>query len=336
MRTARKTSLIRTSVAAAAALALGVGLLPQSGYATPEPTLEEVERKVERLYHEAEAAQERVHAIRDELKDTRKELRSLRADVSAQERVLETTQERVGDMVAMQAQQNPVGITAQLLASGDPDEFLAGVAAMQSYSSTQASALAGYRAAAAELDLRKQQVRDQVDAIAGAKEQAAEELKTVEEKAAKAEDLLAEIEAEIAAQNEVSRDDSTQRPPTTDQATSEQAQIAVDHALAQLGDPYVYGAAGPDAYDCSGLTMSAWAAAGVSLPRSSSSQAAVGTSISLSDARPGDLLFYYSPVSHVGMYIGNGQIVHAPNSGGVVEVVPASGYMPLTDVRRVG
>src|SRR5918992_5231863 len=114
-------------------------VLPQSGYATPEPTIEEVQRRVDRLFHEAEAAQERVNTIRVELKDARKELKGLRADVAAQERTMEATQERVGEMVAMQAQQNPVGMTTQLLASGDPDKFLDGLAAMQSYNVTQSS-----------------------------------------------------------------------------------------------------------------------------------------------------------------------------------------------------
>ncbi|HYJ69991.1 MAG TPA: NlpC/P60 family protein [Nocardioidaceae bacterium] len=331
MRTARKTSVIRTTVAIGATLITGMVVLPQSGYASPDPSIQEVQRRADRLFHEAEQAQERLNTIRVELKDTRRGLKGLRSDVADQQRTLDATADRVSSMVAVQAQQSPMNLTTQLLASGNPDEFLAGLAAMESYNSTQASLLDGYQAAAAELDLRKQQLREQVDAIAEAKDQAAKEYDTVKEKSDAAQDLLDELEAE---QLDTSRGDT--RPPTGVEATSEQAQIAVDYALAQLGDPYVYGAAGPDSYDCSGLTMAAWGAAGVSLPHSSSVQATMGTSIPLSSAVPGDLLFYYSPVSHVGMYIGNGQIVHAPNSGSTVEIVPASGYMPLTDVRHIG
>jgi cell wall-associated NlpC family hydrolase len=105
------------------------------------------------------------------------------------------------------------------------------------------------------------------------------------------------------------------------------AQVAVDTALAQLGDPYVWGGAGPNAFDCSGLTQYAYGAAGVYLPHSSRMQAGIGTPVAYSDLQPGDLVFFYSPVSHVGMYIGNGQIVHAPTSGSVVQVVPLA-YMP--------
>ena len=90
--------------------------------------------------------------------------------------------------------------------------------------------------------------------------------------------------------------------------------------MAQVGDAYVYGAMGENAFDCSGLTMRAWAQAGVSLPHSSSAQFGSGPRIAASDLQPGDLVFYYSPISHVGMYIGNGMIVHAANPGTGVAV----------------
>jgi cell wall-associated NlpC family hydrolase len=332
VHTARKTSVIRSTVAIGAALATGMVVLPSSGYASPDPSIQEVQRRADRLFHEAEQAQERLNTIKVQLKDARHELKGLRSDVADQQHTLRAVADRVSSMVAIQAQQSPMDLTTQLLSSGNPDRFLAGLAAMESYNSTQASLLDGYQAAAAELELRKDQLRDQVDAIAKAKDQVAKEYKTVKDKSDAAHDLLDELKAE---QLEASRDDPV-RPPTGVTATSEQAQIAVDYALDQLGDPYVYGADGPDSYDCSGLTMAAWGAAGVYLPHSSSVQATMGTSIPLSEAQPGDLLFYYSPVSHVGMYIGNGQIVHAPNSGSTVEIAPATDYMPLTDVRHIG
>ena len=97
--------------------------------------------------------------------------------------------------------------------------------------------------------------------------------------------------------------------------------------MAQLGDPYVWAAAGPDAFDCSGLMQYAYAAAGISLPHSSSMQSTMGVPVSRSELQPGDLIFFYSPVSHVGMYIGNGQMVHASTSGSPVKIAPVD-YMP--------
>jgi cell wall-associated NlpC family hydrolase len=113
------------------------------------------------------------------------------------------------------------------------------------------------------------------------------------------------------------------------------AQKAVDTALAQQGDPYRWGATGPGAFDCSGLTTFAYKAAGIDLPRVSRAQSAHGTPVAKSDLRPGDLVFFYSPVSHVGMYIGNGQIVHAPSWGSTVKVVALDSMPSYSGARRV-
>ena len=113
------------------------------------------------------------------------------------------------------------------------------------------------------------------------------------------------------------------------------AQKAVDTALAQRGDMYGYGSTGPDRFDCSGLTTFAYRAAGVTLPRTSKAQAAFGTPVSKADLRPGDLVFFYSPVSHVGMYIGNGQMVHASTAGKPVAVVQLDSMPSFSGARRV-
>jgi cell wall-associated NlpC family hydrolase len=118
-------------------------------------------------------------------------------------------------------------------------------------------------------------------------------------------------------------------------ASSAAAQTAVDTALAQVGDPYVWAAAGPDAFDCSGLTQYAYAAAGVRLPHSSSAQAGMGQPVSRDALQPGDLLFFYSPVSHVGMYIGNGQMVHASTSGQPVKVASIDSMGNYNSARRL-
>ena len=118
-------------------------------------------------------------------------------------------------------------------------------------------------------------------------------------------------------------------------AASGNAGAAVGYAMAQVGDAYVYGAAGPSAFDCSGLTMMAWAAAGVSLPHSSTAQYSSGPQVSEGDLQPGDLVFYYSPISHVGMYIGNGMIVHAANPGSGVTTAPLHS-MPYVGAVRPG
>ncbi|MFP4312620.1 MAG: C40 family peptidase, partial [Nitriliruptoraceae bacterium] len=114
-------------------------------------------------------------------------------------------------------------------------------------------------------------------------------------------------------------------PPAAAPATRRSADVAVATALAQVGKPYRWGATGPGSYDCSGLTSSAWRAAGVSIPRTSRGQFAGLTRVSRAQLQPGDLLFEYSPVSHVAMYIGNNSIVEASRPGVPVRVTSMSG-----------
>jgi len=123
---------------------------------------------------------------------------------------------------------------------------------------------------------------------------------------------------------------------TLSAAASGAAGKAVQVALAQQGDPYVYGAAGPDTFDCSGLTSFAWAAAGVSLPHNAAAQQAMGTPVPSDQLAPGDLVFFGSPAYHVGMYIGNGLFVHAPTSGDVVKVSPLANKYGYSGAARVG
>jgi cell wall-associated NlpC family hydrolase len=118
-------------------------------------------------------------------------------------------------------------------------------------------------------------------------------------------------------------------------ASTAASQIAVNTAMAQLGDPYVWAGAGPDAFDCSGLTQFAWRAAGVQLPHSAAAQAGMGTPVDRANLAPGDLVFFYG-TGHVGIYIGNNQVVHAPTSGDVVKVTNVDAFYGYSSARRIG
>jgi cell wall-associated NlpC family hydrolase len=119
-------------------------------------------------------------------------------------------------------------------------------------------------------------------------------------------------------------------------ASTQAAQVAVNTALAQVGKPYAWGGAGPNSFDCSGLTYFSYKAAGITIPRRSIDQSKFGTPVSSANLKPGDLLFYYSPVSHVTMYIGNGQMVHASTAGQPVKVVSVSSMSKwFSGARRV-
>jgi cell wall-associated NlpC family hydrolase len=123
--------------------------------------------------------------------------------------------------------------------------------------------------------------------------------------------------------------------PVVNVPASGRAAVAVATAKAQVGKPYVWAAAGPSAFDCSGLTMYSWSAAGVALPHSSSMQIGVGNRVSRSQLQPGDLVFFYSPIHHVGLYVGNGMMIHAPTSNDVVKYASIDN-MPFSGASRPG
>ena len=359
------------SIAVGAVLAAAVSLTPTAATADPRPSIEDVQTRVDRLYHDAETASERYNTGREQLSVAQRELRTLRADLAGQERLVATMRARLGAMVAAQAQNSPLSTATELLASEDATTFLAGVAAVQSFNEQQAVQVGSYEEEVDELAEQREAMTAQVGRVADDVQQLRETKAELDAKAARAENLLANLKAErrervearmaaVAAEEaaaaeaaaeeaaaaEAQADAEAEPEPAAPAAapdvapdasvqTSGSGSSAVDFALAQVGDAYVYGAAGPSAWDCSGLTMAAWAAAGVSLPHSAAMQPGMGTAVSVSDLQPGDLVFYYSPVSHVGMYIGNGQLVHAPNPSTSVEVVSVTS-MPITTARRFG
>lgn len=285
--------------------------------ATPaqaEPDIKDVKARVDRLYHEAEAAQERLHDARLDLADLRRDLDGLKADQARQDERLDAVREQVSDAVVRQLEGEGISTVGQIVVSEDPGAFLDSLSTMSSFNDLQASLLSDYDTELEALEIRREATDARSKEIAQLTEQLSAEKDTVDDKLAEAKDLLSDLEAEERERVLASRG-STRAPASVPASVpaSGRAAAAVQYAMAQVGDAYVYGAMGENAFDCSGLTMRAWAQAGVSLPHSSSAQFASGPRIAASDLQPGDLVFYYSPISHVGMYIGNGMIVHAAN-----------------------
>ncbi len=323
-------------------LAAVVGLVPGSAQADPE--ISDVQAQVDRLYHEAEIAQERYHDAKLELEELQGDLDSLQADQHRQDERLEAAREQVRDSVIRQYQGESLSAVGQVFVSDDPSAFLDRLATMTSYTELQSQLLASYAREAKALDLRSRATERRLAEIAAVEDRLAEEKAVVEDNLAEAKQLLGRLEAEERARLEEAQREEAQREETVSRAAppapesvpvSGRAGAAVQFALAQVGDAYVYGAAGPDAYDCSGLTMAAWAAAGVGLPHSSSAQYGSGARVAASALQPGDLVFYYSPISHVGIYIGNGQIVHAANPSTDVQVAGLHS-MPFSGAVRPG
>ena len=213
----------------------------------------------------------------------------------------------------------PLGPSVNLLSSGDPDQFLAGLGAVQALNSTRADALEKFGETSKELKNRRAQLQDRKAELAAAQKDADAKRDKIREKYAEAKAELARL---TAAQQAKFNSSDTNMPEVD---ASGRAKVAIDFALAQLGDPYVYGGTGPNGWDCSGLMMKAWAAAGVSIPRVVGPQMAATTRVPMNALQPGDLVAY-SSMSHIGMYLGGGKVVHAPRPGKSVEITSLSGF----------
>ncbi len=337
---------------ALASLLIAVGFLGLHA-ATPaaaEPNIDTVKQRVDRLYAQAEKASERYNAAKEQLKASQVRLKALNADLSRQRRVVDDMRGEVATMVVEQYQGEGLSTASQVVFSGDAQSFLDNLNAISSYNSQRGQVVREYGVQLKQLKLRKVAANDQVAALTKTREVLKDEKAKIDDRAAEAKALLGKLKEkqrlELLRRQRAAAAAAAQAAPAVPAATAAPATgvpavssgrggAAVRYAMAQVGDAYVWGATGPSAYDCSGLTMMAWAQAGVGLPHSSSAQQSSGRRVAESDLQPGDLVFYYSPVHHVGMYIGNGMIVHAANPSAGVQVAGLHS-MPYMGATRPG
>jgi peptidoglycan DL-endopeptidase CwlO len=330
----------------AGALTVPAGLVAVTAPAAaePKPTLEQVRRQVDVLNRQAEHAGEAYNNSKVELQQTTRRLEAVRHRYQRQQQAVEEMRTVVGRIAATAYKNGSMDSSVALVLSEDPTEFLRQAADLTQLGRRQSAMLRDMASARLLLAQDRKAVRAERGRAAALKKDLAEQKASVERKLASARRLVANLEAEQRAQlaaerrraaiqavgeRRVSRslvrggDDSggaAGSVPTYDGPASGRAAEAVQTAYAQLGDPYVWGGTGPNAFDCSGLTMYSWGAAGVSLPHSSSAQYSAVRHVSLSDLQPGDLVFYYSPISHVAIYIGGGQVIDAPYPGKSVHI----------------
>ncbi|MGL5811420.1 MAG: NlpC/P60 family protein [Nocardioides sp.] len=318
-------------------IVIAAALILPAGPTTAKPDIADVKKRVDALYHEAEAAQERYHDAKLEYDALKRDLGALRADQRRQDARVEAARGELGRSIARQYVGESIGAVGQVIVSDDPSAFLGRLSTMSAYNDIQTSLYDDYKTELKALNLRRQATDQRVAQATKVESRLAKEQKAVDAKLAEAKSVLSDLEAEERAKL-VSRSSSRgtdDAAPLPDVPASGRGGVALRFALAQVGDAYVFGAAGPGAWDCSGLTMVAWAQAGVGLPHSSSAQFGSGPRISSSDLQPGDLVFFYSPISHVGLYAGGGQVVHAARPGEGVKVSPMS-EMPYAGAVRPG
>ena len=299
-----------------------------------EPDIDDVQARVDTLYHQAEVAQERYNDAKLAHKDIEADLAALKQDEATQQSKVDKMSSSVTENLAAQYEGQNISATGQLVLADDPDQFLSELTTLDTYNDVQADAVADFTREADKLDARRSATQVSAAELAKTEKTLGKEKASVDAKLTEAKELLGKLKAEERARMETASRSSQPRLPASVPASG-RAAAAVNYALAQVGDAYVYGAAGPSAFDCSGLTMMAWAQAGVGLPHSSSAQMGSGTPVSSSSLQPGDLVFYYSPVSHVGIYIGGGRIVHAANPSSGVQVAGVFS-MPFSGAVRPG
>ncbi|MEU5313126.1 C40 family peptidase [Streptomyces sp. NPDC021562] len=352
---------IRTPALATAALT-SVALLSQTANAAPSedgrPSLEEVEKKVDDLYRQAESATEKYDAAKERTGKQRKRVDTMLDDVARRTDRLNRAREELGSFAAAQYRTGTeVPRTATFLLADDPQDYFDQSQLMNRLTSRQKDAVDDYVTQQSATMRKRQEAARSLETLTETQDGLRTAKATVQSKLAAARQLLSKLTAEekarlaqleqrrqeeatrkaaelakqqaAAAQREAApspADGSSSSPsasspsssPSSDSAYATKAAKAIAFARAQIGKPYVWGATGPGSYDCSGLSQAAWKAAGVSLPRTTYDQVNAGTTVSLTDALPGDLVFFYGDISHVGVYIGNGMMIHAPKPGAYV------------------
>ncbi|HEX2312974.1 MAG TPA: NlpC/P60 family protein [Thermomonospora sp.] len=293
--------------------------LPVAGvHAEPTPSASTVQKKLDKLNEQVDKLVEKYNQANEDLKTAKAKLKAAQKAVRTELADFEKTRARVAQMAADAYKNGDLGDLKVFVGSKDPQALLDQNAVFTHLSRNRSSELTVYLAAAQRLQRRQAQAQEAYDDVLRRQKEIKEQKEKVEKSIDQQKKLLRRLGV---TPDRPGGGGGTYRGPA-----SGPAREALQFAYAQIGKPYQYGAAGPGSYDCSGLMMRAWGAAGVSLPRTTYSQYSATRRVSRSDLQPGDLVFF-SGLGHVGMYVGNGQMVHAPRTGKNVEVVTiTSGY----------
>lgn len=303
-------------VATTAAIAFGL-IAPQAAYA--EPTPEEVQAQIDELAEDLEAAIEDYKGAKDELKETKERIEEIEDALPELEDHAKKSRELATDIAIASYTSGSAKIsTARTLLDGSPTRAMERMTVLGAINAWQAADLADFGHQVQAFDDELKVLED----LRADQKKIADDLKKEKERLdsemADLEDLKAQVEPPPAYDGNL--------PPPPSGSTG----AVVEFAYAQLGKPYSWGSAGPDSYDCSGLTLSAWRQAGVGLAHQASQQWNQTARVARGDLVPGDLVFYNN-LNHVALYIGDGQIIHAPTSGqnvaiAGIDAMPIDGY----------
>ncbi|MEN9687609.1 MAG: hypothetical protein RL381_621 [Actinomycetota bacterium] len=334
-----RKSLGAWSITASAVVLLAAMVAPHS-YAAQ--TLAQVQAQVNRLEDEATTAAEGAQEAKVKLASLTRSLAGIQAQAAVQGKTVDAISKSLGVIAVNQYKSGSLSQSLELLFSTDPSLYLSSAGSLEAITRRKSTQLRKFQSAEQQLNATSLTVSDRLAQVKILQKKLAERSALATAKLAQAQSLLAKLKkedrerlAKLAEERENADQASSLEAAKSASGVSGRAGIALKFALKQIGDRYVFGADGMVYWDCSGLTMRAFQAAGVSLPHSSAAQSRMGKSIAFGQKKPGDLLFFGRPVSHVGIYLGGGRMVHAPRSGSRVKVADASlGHKPLVAVRR--
>ena len=308
-------------------MTLSITLVP-GAVAAPNADLKVVRAQVEQLQEDAAEAGENAQAAKIQLNKLKKQLLSVQQQADVQRQSVDSIKKSLAAIAVARYKSTGLGEGLELLFSSDPSLYLSAAGSLENVTRKQAIELRKYATAKQRLDATSLTVADKLRLVQAAEARYKAQAAQVEKKLAEAQQLLAKLEKEdrdrllkLQAMDEEERQKYSLEQAKLANAVSGRAGTALRFAVKQIGDRYVWGAAGPIKWDCSGLTMRAYEQAGVRLPHSSRAQFNYGRSISRPNLQPGDLVFFGSPISHVGIYIGAGKMVHAPRPGARVQIV---------------
>ncbi|MFE1324329.1 NlpC/P60 family protein [Streptomyces sp. NPDC058741] len=310
---------------------------------TPGKDLEAVQEKLDTLYRAAARATDEYNAAEEKADQQSAEIVRLAKKIVAGKEKLRKLKGRAGAAAAAQYRGGGLPPEAHLVLSDDPREFLDGADRVRQGHHATKGLLGELTRTQEDLEQYAEDASAQWKKLEAGRKAKAAAQKKIEQQIEQAERLeselreeererLAELEQEAARKAQTAWLDSGVLDESDGKA-SEQGKKAVRYATAQIGKPYQWGAEGPKTYDCSGLTSQAWMSAGRGIPRTSQEQWKRLRHVDVREVRPGDLVIYFGDASHVGMYIGDGAIVHAPRPGRTVTTAGA-GTMPILGVVR--
>ncbi|MEV7022330.1 NlpC/P60 family protein [Kitasatospora sp. NPDC093558] len=341
-----RLAVLTTAVAGGAVLAAG------TAHAEPTPTLASVKEQVDKLNEEAEQSIERYNGFQARQQSLQGDANRLQDKVARGQETMNELRTRLGAVAGEQYRTNGIDPSVQLMLDSDPAGYLERAAAQNQVVEGQTALLKQARDEQRRLDQDRAEAAAMLAQLDSVGASLGEEKKQVQARLAQAQALLNKLsaadraklnaqesaeKAKAAAQQAAAADRASRAAGRPDLGAaapaSGRAGDIVKFATAQLGKPYEWGATGPGTFDCSGLTGAAYRAAGVKLPRMSQDQWNAGARIARGDLQPGDLVFFYSDLHHVGLYIGDGKMIHAPRTGKNVEVLAISAIPYMGAVR---